>query len=146
MTNHVHIVAIPEHPDSLSRLFHFAHGVYATRFNIKHGLTGHLWQARPFSSCLDDFHRCRASTPTSSRSEKTRAQTTATPPWAAPLNLAWWWKRTITTRLCFMILNSVSVPRIHMPGRRTEPWKSPKGILGTDTELSLACRNARRKN
>jgi len=56
MTNHVHIVAIPEHPDSLSRLFHFAHGVYATRFNIKHGLTGHLWQARPFSSCLDDFH------------------------------------------------------------------------------------------
>jgi REP-associated tyrosine transposase len=56
MTNHVHFIAVPEQPDSLSRLFHYAHGVYAKRFNVKHKLTGHLWQARPFSSCLDDSH------------------------------------------------------------------------------------------
>jgi REP-associated tyrosine transposase len=56
MTNHVHFVAIPERQDSLSRTFHRCHGHYATRFNLKYGTTGHLWQARPFSSALDEEH------------------------------------------------------------------------------------------
>lgn len=54
MTNHVHVVAIPEHKNSVARTFHRCHGVYARQFNLKYELTGHLWQARPFSSLLDD--------------------------------------------------------------------------------------------
>jgi REP-associated tyrosine transposase len=34
MTNHVHLVAIPEREDSLWRTLHRCHGVYATRFNM----------------------------------------------------------------------------------------------------------------
>ena len=56
MSNHVHLVAIPERNDSLWRTLHRCHGVYATRFNSKYGLTGHLWQARPFSCALDEEH------------------------------------------------------------------------------------------
>jgi len=60
MTNHVHVVAMPERRDSLWRTFHRCHGVYANRFNRKYGLTGHLWQARPFSCALDEEHPWQA--------------------------------------------------------------------------------------
>jgi putative transposase len=56
MTNHVHVVAIPEREDSVWRTFHRCHGAYATQFNSKYELKGHLWQARPFSSILDEQH------------------------------------------------------------------------------------------
>jgi putative transposase len=56
MPNHVHVVGIPEREDVIWRTFHRTHGVYATIFNSKYGLTGHLWQARPFSCALDEAH------------------------------------------------------------------------------------------
>ena len=60
MTNHVHLVAIPERPDSLWRTLHRCHGMYANRFNMKYGFSGHLWQARPYSCVLDEEHLWRA--------------------------------------------------------------------------------------
>lgn len=56
MTNHVHIVAVPQRPDSLARTFQRCHGMYAARFNKKYLTTGHAWQARPFSCVLDESH------------------------------------------------------------------------------------------
>jgi putative transposase len=56
MTNHVHIVAVPERPDSIANTFQRCHGMYARRFNKKYGVTGHTWQARPFSCTLDEAH------------------------------------------------------------------------------------------
>jgi putative transposase len=56
MPNHVHVVGIPEREDAIWRTFHRTHGVYATIFNSKYRLTGHLWQARPFSCVLDEAH------------------------------------------------------------------------------------------
>ena len=56
MSNHVHFVAIPERQDSLWRCFHRCHGIYAVKFNLKYGLTGHLFQGRPFSCVLDNRH------------------------------------------------------------------------------------------
>jgi putative transposase len=56
MSNHVHFVVIPEREDSLWKTFHRCHGMYATRFNLKYGLSGHLWQARPYSCVLDEDH------------------------------------------------------------------------------------------
>ena len=60
MTNHVHFVAIPKHMDSIWKTFHRCHSIYARRFNQKYGLTGHLWQGRPFSCVLDEAHRWAA--------------------------------------------------------------------------------------
>src|SRR5262245_11366809 len=56
MSNHVHYVAVPERPDSIARVFHSSHGKYDKYFNEKYGLTGNLWERRPFSAVLDDRH------------------------------------------------------------------------------------------
>jgi putative transposase len=56
MSTHIHLVAIPDGKDSVWRSLHRCHGAYATQFNMKHGFSGHLWQARPFSCALDQAH------------------------------------------------------------------------------------------
>jgi putative transposase len=54
MTNHVHHIAVPEHPNSIGETFHRAHGIYASWFNQKYQCVGHLWQERPFSCVLSE--------------------------------------------------------------------------------------------
>lgn len=54
MTNHVHLVAIPEREDALERVFRPLHTRYAQRVNRAKQWTGHLWQGRFFSSALDE--------------------------------------------------------------------------------------------
>src|SRR5262245_13690826 len=56
MTNHVHFVAIPEHVDSIYKVFHWSHGNYDKYFNRKYGLSGNLWESRPYSAVLDESH------------------------------------------------------------------------------------------
>jgi putative transposase len=56
MTNHVHIVGVPEREDSISKVFRDCHGIYAAEFNKKYDKTGHVWQARPYSCVLDEAH------------------------------------------------------------------------------------------
>lgn len=56
MTNHVHIVGVPQHEDSIARVLKECHGVYAAEFNKKYGKNGHVWQARPYSCPLDEAH------------------------------------------------------------------------------------------
>ena len=53
MTNHVHLVAIPETPRGLHLSLKAVHGQYAQRVNRMRKLKGHLWQGRYFSSPLD---------------------------------------------------------------------------------------------
>ena len=52
MSNHIHVIAPPEHADSLSVLFRRVHGRYAQYFNAHTGRTGHLWQNRFFACAL----------------------------------------------------------------------------------------------
>jgi putative transposase len=70
MTNHVHLIAIPERPDPLAVLFRRVHarvhGRYAQYFNARASRTGHLWQNRFFSCIVAPDHllttvayRCR---------------------------------------------------------------------------------------
>ena len=47
---------MPETETGLSKTFGDTHATYASMFNRKYGLTGHLWQARFYSSVLDDGH------------------------------------------------------------------------------------------
>jgi len=56
MTNHIHLVAVPESEPSLSRALHLAHTEYSVYFNSKYGFAGHLWQSRPGISAMDDPH------------------------------------------------------------------------------------------
>ena len=60
MTNHVHFVAVPDRPDSVAKVFHWSHGRYSQYFNEKYGLTGNLWENRPYSAVLDESHTLNA--------------------------------------------------------------------------------------
>ena len=53
MPNHIHLVAVPADLGGLHRLLRAVHGQYAQRINRAKNRTGHLWQARYFSSPLD---------------------------------------------------------------------------------------------
>jgi putative transposase len=56
MSNHVHLVAVPEHPESLARALKCAHAEYAFGWNRYQKRSGHLWQGRFFSCPLDQQH------------------------------------------------------------------------------------------
>lgn len=56
MPNHVHLVCVPQQPDSLARTLHTVHMKYARYFNSKRDAIGHLWQGRFFSCALDERH------------------------------------------------------------------------------------------
>ena len=56
MTNHVHLVAVPARPDSLATTLRRVHSRYAQSFNQRYQRSGHLWQNRFFSCCLDRDH------------------------------------------------------------------------------------------
>ncbi len=56
MSNHVHLVAVPERQDSLAVLLRRVHGRYAQYYNTRTGRTGHLWQNRYFACVLDEGH------------------------------------------------------------------------------------------
>jgi putative transposase len=54
MSNHVHLVIVPESESALEQLFRPLHTRYAQRVNRGRGWSGHLWQGRYFSSALDE--------------------------------------------------------------------------------------------
>ncbi|MCC6698758.1 MAG: transposase, partial [Candidatus Hydrogenedentes bacterium] len=56
MSNHVHLVVVPQREESLARALRDAHTVYAMRFNTRTGLNGHVWQGRFYSCVLDEAH------------------------------------------------------------------------------------------
>jgi len=56
MTNHVHLIAVPEAEGSLGRALGRAHSEYALALNRDAGRSGHIWQNRFFSCPLDWQH------------------------------------------------------------------------------------------
>ena len=56
MTNHIHLIAVPEREESLSEALHDAHTAYAMHFNARTKQTGHVWQGRFYSCTLDETH------------------------------------------------------------------------------------------
>jgi len=56
MTNHIHLIAVPQYETSLALVLRDTNGLYALYFNRKYGFSGHLWQARFYSCVLDEFH------------------------------------------------------------------------------------------
>ena len=60
MTNHVHLVAVPESAPALARAIGEAHRRYTAEINGREGWTGHLWQGRFASFAMDDAYALRA--------------------------------------------------------------------------------------
>jgi putative transposase len=60
MSNHVHLVAVPERPDSFSRALGRTNANYACYRNLVDRSCGHVWEARYFSCPLDRAHFWRA--------------------------------------------------------------------------------------
>ena len=53
MTNHIHLVAVPEQPNSLSKTLREVHGRYAAYRNAMDRSSGHLWQNRYYSCAFE---------------------------------------------------------------------------------------------
>ena len=56
MPNHVHFVMAPSHEDGLRATFAEAHRRYTARIHACEKWTGHLWQGRFSSTCMDERH------------------------------------------------------------------------------------------
>ena len=56
MTNHIHLVCIPERAGTFGSVFRPLDLRYTQHFNFSRGTSGRLWQGRPFSCALDDEH------------------------------------------------------------------------------------------
>ena len=60
MTNHIHLLAVPEEESSLSKALGRTHLMYAQYIHRLHGRLGHFWQNRFYSCPLDDAHAYHA--------------------------------------------------------------------------------------
>src|SRR5579871_771625 len=56
MTNHVHLIAVPERNQAMELALKQTHGRYATYFNARYECSGHVWQGRYYSCPLDLAH------------------------------------------------------------------------------------------
>jgi len=56
MSNHVHVVAIPQRAEVLAETFQHVHGRYAAYWNVAHSTSGHVWQGRFYSCPMDPGH------------------------------------------------------------------------------------------
>jgi putative transposase len=56
MSNHVHLVVIPQRSDALAQALKQAHGRYAAYWNVRYKSSGHAWQGRYYSCPMDEPH------------------------------------------------------------------------------------------
>jgi putative transposase len=56
ISNHIHLVAVPQSKDALARTLKQTHGRFASYWNAVNRSSGHVWQGRYYSCPLDDTH------------------------------------------------------------------------------------------
>ena len=56
MSNHVHLMVVPDRADSIAQALRHTHGRYAAYLNARQGKSGHVWQGRYYSCPLDHGH------------------------------------------------------------------------------------------
>ena len=56
MSNHVHLVVVPQKVEALALALKQTHGRYASYWNAAHRSSGHVWQGRFYSCPLDEDH------------------------------------------------------------------------------------------
>jgi len=60
LSNHVHLVVVPQAENSLAKALGRGHVDYARWLNMRRSETGHVWQNRYFSCPMDERHRWEA--------------------------------------------------------------------------------------
>lgn len=60
MPNHVHLIGVPECTTSMAQAVGRANADYARHYNLQQRTCGHVWQARYFSTPLDNTHLWQA--------------------------------------------------------------------------------------
>jgi len=60
MTNHVHIIGIPQRQESLAKAIGRSNYLFTQFVNRMHGRSGHLWQNRFYSCAMDDNYFWRS--------------------------------------------------------------------------------------
>ena len=60
MPNHIHLIAVPKRASSMASAMARINSDFARFFNLKRRSCGHVWQARYFSTPLDETHLWRA--------------------------------------------------------------------------------------
>ena len=60
MSNHVHLIAVPQSADGLALALKQAHGRYAAYWNARRSSNGHVWQGRFYSCPLGEGHLWKA--------------------------------------------------------------------------------------
>jgi putative transposase len=56
MANHIHLLVVPHHKESVAKVIAGVHRSHSERVNRRLDRTGHLWQNRYFSTALDEHH------------------------------------------------------------------------------------------
>jgi putative transposase len=56
MSNHVHLIAVPQRPNAMASALGRTHADYARHCNLRRLSCGHVWQARYFSCPLEGAH------------------------------------------------------------------------------------------
>jgi REP-associated tyrosine transposase len=56
MSNHIHLIAVPQNKDALARSLKQTHGRFASYWNAVNHSGGHVWQGRYYSCPLDETH------------------------------------------------------------------------------------------
>jgi putative transposase len=143
MTNHVHLVAIPEREDSLARALGRTHAEYARWLHVRQRQVGHLWQNR-FHSCpleeshlwdtvryveLNPVHAGLARTASEWRWSSASAHLNGVDEWALT-DLAWWQQQGVRPRWAQILgkgfLEAALAERLREATRTGRP-------LGTET-------------
>ena len=60
MSNHVHLIVVPQDAEGLPLSLKHTHGRYASYWNVAHHSNGHVWQGRYYSCPLDAPHLWQA--------------------------------------------------------------------------------------
>ncbi len=56
MSNHIHLIAVPQTKDRLNLAVGKAHRRYTRRIIFREGWRGHLWQGMFVSFVMEEFH------------------------------------------------------------------------------------------
>jgi len=60
MSNHVHLIVVPNAAQALAAALKHTHGRYASYWNARNCSSGHVWQGRFYSCPLDETHLWKA--------------------------------------------------------------------------------------
>jgi putative transposase len=60
MPNHMHLIAVPERETAMAQAMSRSNADYARYYNLRQRTCGHVWQARYFSTPLENAHLWQA--------------------------------------------------------------------------------------